>query len=125
MKKADGHARATLGLAARHANETKYGPAVHDGNAILGRLALRRGHTQEAKAHLIQAGHTPGGGTLSSFGPNMSLAKELLERGETATVIEYLELCKNFWSYPNNPLEDWIRTIRAGRIPAFGPNLDY
>ncbi len=123
IKKARMHANASLGIASRHGNQEKYGPAVHDGNVILGRLALKEGNIGEAKAYLIKAGHTPGGGTLTSFGPNMSLAKELLERGERDTVIEYLELCKKFWSYPRNPLERWIQTVKAGRMPEFGPNL--
>ncbi len=125
LKKAEKFANELLEIASRHTGEEKYGPAVHDGNMILGRLALRQGNIQEAKAYLIKAGHTLGGGTLTSFGPNMSLAKELLERGERESVIEYLELCKTFWSYPRNPLEPWIQTIKAGRMPEFGPNLNY
>ena len=64
---------------------------------------------------------------LSSFGPNMALAKELLEAGEKAAVIEYLQLCKNFWDYAQKrgTLDRWIKTIKAGEIPEFGPNLIY
>ena len=124
-KKAEKFATELLEIASRHTGEEKYGPAVHDGNMILGRLALRQGNIQEAKAYLIKAGHTLGGGTLTSFGPSMSLAKELLERGERESVIEYLELCKKFWGYKKDLLERWIQTIKSGGTPQFGGNLIY
>jgi hypothetical protein len=125
LKKAEKFATELLEIASRHTGEEKYGPAVHDGNMILGRLALRQGNIQEAKAYLIKAGHTLGGGTLTSFGPSMSLAKELLERGERESVIEYLELCKKFWDYKKDLLERWIQTIKSGGTPQFGSNLIY
>jgi hypothetical protein len=106
-------------------DETSYGPAIHDSNMILGRLALQAGDKQSAKAYLINAGRTLGGGTLTSFGPNMSLAKDLLESGERDTVIKYLELCQKFWSYQKNPLAGWIQKIKVGKLPEFGPNLNY
>ncbi len=57
----------------------------------------------------------------------MALAKELLEAGEKAAVIEYLRLCKSFWDYgrKKGTLDRWIKTIRAGGTPEFGPNLIY
>jgi len=56
---------------------------------ILGRLALREGRIEDAKHHLIEAGRSPGSPQMDSFGPNVSLAKDLLERGEKEIVIEY------------------------------------
>ena len=99
------------------------GQAFHDGHVVLGRVALKDGDVGQAKAHLLQAGRTPGGGSLTSFGPNMSLAKELAERGERDTVITYLELCRSFWSRP--PLAQWIQTLKDGKVPNFGANLVY
>ncbi|MCI0422673.1 MAG: hypothetical protein L0312_26210, partial [Acidobacteria bacterium] len=69
------------------------GDALHHGNLVLGRLALKSKDIELAKTHLIAAGRTPGSPTLISFGPNMALAKELLELGEREVVIQYLELC--------------------------------
>ena len=71
------------------------GDRVHHGNLILGRIALARGDTDEAKSRLLLAGQTEGSPQLNSFGPNMLLAKELLERDETEVVLEYFELCKS------------------------------
>jgi tetratricopeptide (TPR) repeat protein len=100
-----------------------YGQAFHDGHVALGRVSLEDGEVEQAKAHLLQAGGTPGGGTLTSFGPNMSLAKELADRGERDTVITYLELCRSFWQSPQ--LNQWIQTLKDGKVPNFGANLTY
>lgn len=123
--KAEKSAKELLVIAESHQGDEKYGQAVHDGNMILGRLALRRNDVNQAKMYLLKAGRTAGGGTLSSFGPNMSLAKELFERGEREAVVQYLQLCKKFWTYPRNPLDQWIQDIREGRQPNFAQNLNY
>lgn len=99
------------------------GQFVHDSHSILGRVALRRNNVAEAKRQLLEAGKVTGGGTLTSFGPNMTLAKELVEKGERETVVSYLEACRKFW--PNPRLAEWIKTIQSGGTPEFGPNLNY
>lgn len=125
--KAEKHAKELLALAEAHAGDPTYGDAVHDGNVVLGRLALRRNDVRKAKEHLARAaeGATEASGTLSSFGPNVSLANDLLERGEKDAVIAYFEACKKFWTYPRNPLDRWIAEVRAGKKPNFGGNLNY
>ena len=101
------------------------GNRIHHGNLILGRIALSDGNVDEAKSRLLLAGKTDGSPQLNSFGPNMLLAKELLERGETAVVLEYFELCKKFWTSPRRELEQWADDVKANRIPQFGGNLAY
>ncbi len=96
---------------------------IHHGNIVLGRLALREGNIEEAKKHLLAAGKTPGAPTLNSFGPNMSLALELLEAGERDVVLEYFELCSKFWD--REELDVWTKEVKEGRIPGFGANLRY
>lgn len=123
FKKAVAYANELLDAASKRQDDSWYGTAIHQGNLVLGRVALRTGDTQKAKAWLLKAGETPGGGTLDSFGPNMALAKELLERGEKDTVIQYLELCKRFWKNP--ALDAWLQSIKAGGTPEFGGNLVY
>jgi len=126
-QKAMAAATELLKLAAKNPDNSAYGPAVHYGNLILGSLALHNNQLDVARASLLRAGRIPGGGTLSSFGPNMALAKEMLEQGETEVVLEYLELCKVFWisKYSGGRPEQWIRTIKAGDMPDFGANLRY
>lgn len=57
-----------------------YGNAVHHGNLILDELAFKEGNLELAEQHLIKAGKTPGSPQLNSFGPNMVLARKLLEK---------------------------------------------
>jgi hypothetical protein len=100
---------------------TASGQYVHDAHVVLGRVALAQGRTEEAKTHLLQAGRATGGGSLTSFGPNVSLAKDLLDRGERETVLAYLDECQAFWENPR--LDEWIQTIKSGGTPNFGANL--
>lgn len=99
------------------------GNRIHHANIILGRIALAQGDMDEAKSRLLLAGKTSGSPQLNSFGPNMTLAKELLEQGETDVVLEYFELCKLFWDSPRRQLEEWTDDVKANRIPKFGANL--
>jgi TonB family protein len=101
------------------------GNAIHDGNMVRGLVALRGGNVQLAAKDLIEAGKITGSANLSSFGPNMTLASELLEKGERDAVLEYLTLCKNFWTLGSSKLDAWINIIRAGGKPDFGANLLY
>ncbi len=95
------------------------------GNLVLGRVALREGKLDEAKKYLLEAGKTKGEPGLDGFGPNMSLAKELLEKGETNAVLEYFHECEKFWpSYGGeNKLAKWTAEVKEGKTPDFGGNL--
>ena len=97
--------------------------AIHKANIILGRLALVEDDVALASYHLLEAGKVEGSAPLGSFGPNMSLAAELLERGEKDVVLEYFELCSKFW--PSDKLADWTALVEGGRMPDFGGNLVY
>ncbi|MDF7807881.1 hypothetical protein P4E94_10570 [Pontiellaceae bacterium B12219] len=101
------------------------GNNVHKGNMVLGLVALKNGDIEQAKACLIASGKTKGSPQLNSFGPNMTLAKALLESGEVDTVVEYFDLCSNFWEMDRDRLEEWTVLAKAGKIPDFGANLNY
>jgi hypothetical protein len=102
------------------------GNAVHDGNLVLGRIAVQEGHMEEAKLFLLEAGKSTGSPVLDSFGPNMSLARDLLAAGQGETVLQYFELCGKFWGSSGGPkLTQWTEEVRAGRMPDFGANLVY
>ena len=96
---------------------------IHKANIVLGRVALAENDVVTAKHHLLAAGKVSGAPTLGSFGPNMQLAADLLERGEEEVVLEYFELCSNFW--PSDKLKDWAALVKGGRTPDFGANLVY
>ncbi len=104
-----------------------YGNLIHHGNVVLGRIALREDNLNEARNRLISAGKTPGSPNLDSFGPSMALAKELLEKGERAIVLEYFRLCSKFWAteQAKDQLDKWTVLVNGGRIPEFGANLEY
>ena len=123
--KAEQYASELLQSAQQFKNNWNYGNAVHKGNIVLGRVALRRGDIPGAKQHLLAAGETPGSPQLDSFGPNMTLAKELLEKDEREVVLAYLQICAKFWKMGGDQLRGWIATVKSGGMPDFGANLMY
>lgn len=108
-----------------------YGNIIHDANQILGRVAVRDGKLADAKTYLLKSGATPGSAQLNSFGPQMPLARELLEKGEKETVLQYLDLVSKFWAADKEQSElakqlskehattiaGWKREIANGKIP--------
>ena len=121
--KAAEYAQELLSEVAKNADDPNYGNAIHDGNIVLGRLALRHGDVKKAARLLLEAGRTPGSTQLNSFGPDMTLAQELLEKGEREVVLQYFALCHRFWGTGAQQLEAWSTTVREGGIPKFGANL--
>lgn len=98
--------------------------AIHTSNTILGLIALDGDKVSEAGAFLIASGSLKGSSpSLKVSGPNMLLAKRLLERGEKDTVIKYLDLCGSLWERDNGSLQMWKAQIKNGEIPDFGAQL--
>jgi len=122
-EKAKAYADESLAAAAQHPKDWNYGNAIHDGHMVLGLLALRNNDVPTAREELIKAGQTPGSPQLNSFGPIMTLANELLQKGERNTVLDYLVLCAKFWKTGAPQLDSWSETVRNGQTPAFGGNL--
>ena len=112
-----------LALLPQLQGNSNYGNAVQDGNLVLGRIAMREGRLLDAKRYLLQAGKSPGSPQMDSFGPNMSLAKDLLKKAEREVVLEYLELCRKFWTMHDGRLDKWSQEVKEGKIPDFGANL--
>lgn len=122
LEDAETYARELLDLAERRRRCWNLGNALHDGHLVLGLVALRRGDIETAKAELLLAGDTPGSPQLDSFGPNPSLARELIERGERDAVIAYFERIRGFWEMERGRLDAWTADVRADRMPDFGAN---
>ena len=101
------------------------GDLVHKGNLVLGRIAVREKRLDDAERYLRASAETTGSPVLKSFGPNMSLAKDLLEAGRSAAVLEYFDACGKFWTMDFFRLRRWASAVRAGEVPNFGPNLVY
>ena len=102
-----------------------YFDALQSVHNVLGRLAIRKGDIEAAKQHLVACGTLSESPTLMSFGPNMSLAWELLFKGERQAVLDYLQACRSFWKMGSDSLDLWTQDVLDGRIPDFGANLDY
>lgn len=113
---ATSYAQELLALAEKHKNDWNYGNAVHKGNIILGRVALRKSERAKAKEYLLAAGRTPGSPQLNSFGPNMVLAKELLAAGEKDVVLEYFSLCAAFWKDTFGALSTWRSLVEKVKL---------
>jgi hypothetical protein len=118
-------AQELLALAAKYPTDWNFGNAVHHGHLVLGRAALAVNDLPTARAELLAAGHTPGSPQLNSFGPNMSLAQELLHVGEREVVLAYLDLCRSFWTMGADQVTQWSSAISSNSTPDFGPNLVY
>ena len=121
--KAARYAEELLSEAAKNADDPNYGNALYDGNAALGRVALRQGDIRKAGSLLLEAGRTPGSVQLDNLGPDMTLALELLEKGQRDVVLQYFDLCRRFWRSGSQQLDAWNKTVREGGIPKFGANL--
>lgn len=109
----------TLEASASFPKDWNYGNAIHAAHTVMGLLALNDGDRRRAVAELHEAGATPGSPQLGSFGPSMSLARALLDAGESAEVIGYLEQCRVFWQSGGTWIAVWEEKIRAGQVPSF------
>ena len=125
VEDAQKYAHELMTLLPKFQENWNYGNAVQDANLVLGRIAVREGRVDDAKRYLIEAGKSPGSPQMNSFGPNMSLAKDLLEKGEPEIVLEYFELCRKFWDLRFQQLDKWSQQVKDGKIPDFGANLVY
>ena len=125
IDKAGVYSKQLLQMARQYPKDWNYGNAIFYGNFVLGRIAIRRGNVKQAGQYLLAAGATTGSPQLDSFGPNMTLAKELLERGQSGVVLQYFALCKNFWEDGRRQLDEWSVAVHGGEIPDFGRNLSH
>ena len=114
-----------LQLAPKYRKNWNYGNAIYDANIVLGKVAISEGKIEEAKKFLLEAGKTPGSPQLDSFGPNMTLARALLEKNEREVVLQYFELCSKFWEMGQDQLKRWSEQVRKGEAPDFEANLAY
>ena len=100
------------------------GDAVATSSLVLGRLALLNGDVKQAEMFLLQSGQIMPGSNSSLFGPNMTLALELLKRQRTEVVLRFLDEWSKIWRGEGRMrLRHWTTAIRQGAIPDFGANL--
>ena len=82
-------------------NDWNHGNLIHDGHILQGYVRLQEGDLDASEAELRAAGNTSGSPQLDSFGPDLSLAWNLLKAGREQAVVDYLRSVSKFWSpYP-------------------------
>lgn len=121
--KAERYAFELLEMAAGREGHWNHGNAIHHANLVLGRVAMASGNAVLAADYLLAAGRTPGSPQLDAFGPGMALARRLLDAGERDAVLEFLELCGEFWKLDRGRLDSWTAAVKAGQTPYFGTRL--
>jgi hypothetical protein len=95
------------------------GYAVYTGNLILSQSALDNNDNAAAAKYLLLAATSSGVGNVADSGPDITVARVLLQRGDKETVIEYLRRCHNLWPKGAPLLDRWQTQIRNGRTPNF------
>jgi hypothetical protein len=125
IEDARNYAQELLALTPKYKGDWNYGNAIQDANLVFGRIAVREGNIVAAKTYLLGAGKSPGSPQMNSFGPNMTLAKDLLEKGERDTVLAYFMRCRKFWKMDYGKLDKWMQEVMDGKTPDFGANLLY
>ena len=115
------YATQALELAARFPRNWNCGNGLHLGHSALGALALDSGDTEAAARHLVSSAETPGSPQLNTFGPNLTLAQQLLDRGQHAAVQQFLERCQHFWELGRGKLQRWLRELSEGHAPKLSP----
>ncbi len=121
---ANKYSKKLLQLSENYKGNWAYGNAMHDANMVLGLVAIHRMDIEAARDYLLKAGDTPGSYQIDNVGPNMMLAKALIELGEVKTVILYLEKIEDVWTQRNNELKSWIDLLNNGKMPDLESNLD-
>jgi hypothetical protein len=89
----------------------------HWGHTVFGHIALHRNDLSFALNHLNESGAVVGDHRLSSYGPSLTLAKELCLRGKWSNVAEYLRACENFWK--DERLPKWLSMVESHELPDF------
>ncbi|APV51958.1 hypothetical protein BWI17_21175 [Betaproteobacteria bacterium GR16-43] len=122
---AKAHVAEVLALAPKYVTDWNYGNVTHKAHLALGHIALRAGALEIARKELLAAGDTRGSPQLDSFGPSMTLANDLLAKGEREVVLAYIAKLGRFWKDDRGSLNMWTEMIQAGRTPNFGAHLVY
>ena len=123
VERARAHAEELAELAPYYVDDGSYAGAVGDMHVVLGRLAVRDGDLEAGTEHLRLFGEVEATPVRRSFGPDMSLARDLLHAGEIDAVVRFFEVCRAFWDMEDGRLDEWTRIARAGGVPDFGRSL--
>jgi hypothetical protein len=125
LEKAKVLANELINTAKNYKDDWNYGNAIHQGHLTLGKIAFAHGDFKKAEEELLASVEINGSPSISSFGPNMSLARDFLIKERPDIVLKYLKNCRRCWKYGSENLDYWSHQIRNGQTPDFGGNLNY
>ncbi len=120
----EGAARAKAILATLEGTPPDQGNVFHEMQVLLGRIALERGDAKEAGARLLASAKTSGSPQLDSFGPDWTLAEDLLAKGQRDVVVAYIDAVGLFWESGRDRLAAWKKELGEGKTPDFVPHRD-
>jgi len=83
-------------------------------NILLGRIAFQQGDISNSIGYLMKSTETPGSPIMDIYGPDLTLARELLRKGRKSAVVRYLKQCRNIWKYNNGKLDLIIKVVEGG-----------
>ncbi len=94
------------------------GDARHRLYSLMGRIALRRDNPEMATYYLFKSIEDFRPPLLSSFGPELQLARDMLIIGRKREVLRYLYLLKSRWAKRGKVLETYIKSVKeTGKFP--------
>ncbi len=106
--------------------EEKRSIANHQIHTFLGLVEVADENISAAKQHLLDSISNFNSFALQERGPNLLLAKRLLEVGEKEVVLTFFEKVDAEWKgrLQRGNTAGWEKEISEGSIPDFGKNLD-
>jgi len=114
LDKAVAYASEAVHNAAR--NPRAFGEGFYAAEEVLGLVALQRDDVAKAREYLMESPRYGGSAFLMSFGPDLELARELLKKGETDTVLKFLEACRPVSKTGGPRIDALEEKIRAGGV---------
>lgn len=123
---AERYANELLALNTKIGRDWNNGNAIHKAHSTLGRVAIKRGDVAEGERQLGLAARSKGSPQMNSFGPNMSLLRDLLATGKAsakAAVLAYFDYLPTFWTMDRGAIAVWRRDVENDRAPNFGAHL--
>jgi hypothetical protein len=84
----------------------------HLGQTLLGRLAMERGDSAEAKERLRASLKPPAKFKNPVFEPNMTLAQDLYDGGEKEVVLEFLESSRVVWKSDRGRIDRMVSFVK-------------
>ncbi len=113
-------ARELLELAQRVPGAPHSGYAVFEGNIMLGKVALRKGHKREAARYLLAAADAPASDELRHSTILMNLPRTLIDWGERDAAVQFLDRIASK-TLGAKEFQDWAAQIRKGENPDMRP----